>query len=335
MNDFPTALGLTADRTELAIRLAGMAPSLHNSQPWRFRLKSEAIELFADHTRRLPVVDPADRELRLACGAALLNLRLALEHFRLRPSLTLMPDAQQPGLLARVSATEYGMPAAEQIKLFRVIRSRRTNRRPFLPKPVPDSHRRTLVRAVESEHGWLHPVNHAQRTQLHKLVSRAHEAQMSDHAFRAEVAQWSGYRRGARDGLREAQAGSFREQQAEWVLRHPRSNRRVPGKEPCEPMLVVLCSEDASPESELRAGQALQRVLLTATALGLAVSFVSQIVEVDETRAELVDLLDGPGQPQTVLRVGYGSPAPATPRRLPRDLLIDELSGSRGRSGHF
>lgn len=330
MNEFPQALGLSAEQTELALRLAGMAPSLHNSQPWRFRLSSEIVELHADQHRRLPVADPTDRELRLACGAALFNFRLALAHFRLRSSVQLGHHRQPTDLLATVRSAGAVTPDAEQVKLFRVIRSRRTNRRPFLPAPVPDSHWRRLSRAVAAEHGWLRAMDHDQRIVLQALMRQAHETQMADHCYRAELAKWTGHQRRRRDGVRPSPAGSLREEQAEWVLRNPRCSRRVPGKAAADPLMVVLCSEGSGRANELRAGQALQRMLLTATALGLTVSFMSQVVELEETRSALKEVL-GEAEPVAMLRVGYGSPVPATPRRRPRELLLEEPSVASSR----
>ncbi|MFD0487427.1 nitroreductase family protein [Saccharopolyspora spinosporotrichia] len=98
---------------------------------------------------------------------------------------------------------------------------------------------------------------------------------------------------------------------------------RTPGKEfEHDPLMVVLCSYEDSRAADLQAGQALQRMLLSATSLGLAASLVSQVVEVEETQHELRELLGGGLRPQTVVRVGYGSPTPPTPRRDPAEMLI-------------
>jgi hypothetical protein len=102
MSDIAGTLGLTPDQTVSVLETAGLAPSLHNTQPWSFRVGPDVIELHADPARRLPAADPQDRELRMACGAALFNLRLALQGQGIRPIVTVLPDRAQPGLVAAV-----------------------------------------------------------------------------------------------------------------------------------------------------------------------------------------------------------------------------------------
>src|SRR3712207_4297660 len=102
MTDVPAALGLSPQDTAAVLEAAGMAPSLHNSQPWSFRPASDLIELHVDPARRVPVADPDDRELRIACGAALFNLRIALRGRGVRPDVVRLPDPDRPGLIAVV-----------------------------------------------------------------------------------------------------------------------------------------------------------------------------------------------------------------------------------------
>jgi hypothetical protein len=82
-----------------------------------------------------------------------------------------------------------------------------------------------------------------------------------------------------------------------------------------EPTVAMLTTHADTPRDHLRAGLALERVLLSATVLGLSVSFLSQPVEVAATRTALRTLLNVPGEPQTVLRIGYGHPVARAPRR--------------------
>ena len=86
------ALGLSGPETVAVLETAALAPSVHNTQPWSFRVAPDVIELHLDPARRLPVADPDDQELRLACGAALFNLRLALLARGVRPAVALYPD---------------------------------------------------------------------------------------------------------------------------------------------------------------------------------------------------------------------------------------------------
>ncbi|MGW3468570.1 Acg family FMN-binding oxidoreductase [Saccharopolyspora sp. NPDC000995] len=327
MASFPTALGLTAEQTEEVVQQAGLAPSLHNSQPWRFRLSEQVIELHSDPQRRLPAADPADRELRLACGAALFNLRLALEHFGVRPVVALLPRLAGPTSLAELRSGGQVKQAPEELALYQAIPKRRSNRRPFLENPVPTAHRQALAAAVRHEQSSLRVMTRPELGSLEGLVHRAHRMQMADGRFRDELAKWTGRPKGAAEGVPADTAGPLPEPQDQWVLRDfsgGQARARVPGKDfESDPLLVVVCSNHDSRLDDLHAGQAMQRMLLTATALGLASSLLSAVVEVEQTRDELRRLLGGGMQPQAVVRIGYGSPTPATARRDLRELLID------------
>ncbi|CAM01738.1 hypothetical protein SACE_2440 [Saccharopolyspora erythraea NRRL 2338] len=318
---------MSAQQTEDVVRAAAAAPSLHNSQPWRFRLSPHVIELHGDPDRRLPAADPSDRELRLACGAALLNLRLALAHAGVRPVVTLLPRLAGPSALAAVRVQDHGPAAPAEEALYRAIPARRSNRRPFLDAPVPPVHRQEMVKAVHEEHCRLHLVERHERGQLERLVHRAHREQMDDPRFREELARWTGAPEGVVEGVPAASAGPEPEPQDQWVVRDfsgGQARQRVAGKDfEDEPLLVVLCSYRAGRIADLEAGQALQRMLLTATSLGLSASLLSQVVEVEQAHAELRRLLGEGLWPQAVVRVGYGSPMPRTPRRAPWELVMD------------
>lgn len=322
----PGSMGLVAEQVEAALRAASAAPSPYNSQPWRFRLCPDRIELHADPGRRLPATDPQDQELRLACGAALLNLRLVLESMHIRPLVTLIPDPGRPDLLAVVRYGGRIRPTAATAQLVGVIPLRRTNRRPFLDQSVPRRFVTALAKAAESERCWLHPVEEPwQRAALRQLVLRAHRVQQADPAFLAEFAEQT------RRGISPAVAGPRPEPQDVWTLRDFAGGQgtiRVPGKDfEDRPLIVVLSSFYDGPGADLSAGQALQRVLLTATTVGLSGSFLSQPVEVPAVREDLRRLLGGGLTPQAVLRLGYGLPVPRSPRRPLHELLITTSPG--------
>ncbi|HWO59710.1 MAG TPA: nitroreductase family protein [Umezawaea sp.] len=320
------ALGLTGEDVHSVLETASLAPSVHNSQPWRFLVRSDRIELHADPDRTLPATDPDGREQRLSCGAALLTLRLALRGKGIRPLVSLLPGADAPGALAVVRLGAVQPPDAEDLALLAAVRTRRTNRRPFVDAPVPIAHRALLTRAADAERSWLHVVDDRdERARLQQLVRRARHEQAADPAVLAELRAWTDGRPGDA-GVGVGSAGPSTEPQDEWALRDfapGATHERPPGKDyESDPLVVVLCSFYEGPLAELLAGQAMQRVLLTATTLGLSASFLSQPIEVPHVREELRRVLGGTLAPQTLLRLGFGSPVPPTARRPVADVLM-------------
>ncbi|MEU4770367.1 nitroreductase family protein [Actinosynnema sp. NPDC023794] len=328
MANVTEVLGLAVDEVTDVLNAAALAPSVHNTQPWRFRLARDRIELHADPTRRLPATDPEDRELRLSCGAALFNLRLALRDHGIRPLVTLMPGAEAPGALATVRRGGHGDLDEETRQLIKAIPARRSNRKPFRDVPVPVEHRHALVRAAERERSWLHVVtDRDERARLQGLVAKAQRIQAGTQEVRAELTDWTGERAG--DGIPSKSAGVRPARQDEWALRDFQAAERTPGKDyESDPLVVVLCSFYNGPLAELQAGQALQRVLLTAATLGLSASFMSQAIEVRPVRDELRRALGGSLEPQTILRIGFGSPVPSSPRRAVREFLLEPIAAA-------
>ena len=333
MTKIASALGLAPEQVTDLLTAAGRAPSVLNTQPWRFRLAPQVIELHTDLSRRLPIVDPDDRELRMACGAALLNLRLALHGLGVRPLVTVQPDRNQPDLIALVRHGGSNPPTPEQLRLLRAIPLRRTNRHPFSDTLVSAPEQHALRRAAVAEGACLHFVTEPQqRRQLQRIAARAHSVQMADEELQAETKLWTAAETDRRDGVAASAGGPLPEPQDRWVLRDftaGTGRKRVPGKDfEYEPLIAVLTCHLSGAAGDVHAGQALERVLLTATAAGLAVSFLSQIVEVQQTREELRRLVSGTRGPDAVLRIGRGWQVPATPRRAVTDLLIPALTSS-------
>jgi hypothetical protein len=322
-----TSVGrLTEDQVRSVLGAAARAPSLHNTQPWRFHCDRSAIELRADYTRTLPATDPDGHELLLACGAALLNLRLAIRAYGVIPEVSVLPSATEPELLAVVHPRRSRAAGPDDQRLASAIARRRTHREPFTSTPVPVSVRNELRRAAEAENAWLVTLHGAQLPALRSLVHGAHQAQLRDPDFLAEWRQWIGRENGSPDGVLCRSAGPRPESQDVWVLRDFAAGRaplRLPGVEfEPEPLLVVVGSFQDTTATWLSAGQAMQRVLLTATTAGVAGSFLSQVVEVGRSRARLRTLVGGRLWPQAVLRLGYASMLPPpTPRRPVEEIV--------------
>jgi len=331
-----STLGLAEDDVRGVLEAASLAPSIHNSQPWRFALHADRIEVHFDPAKRLRATDPESRELRLSCGAALLNVRLALQELGIRPLVSLLPGRDRAGgALAVVRRGGQFTPTDESRSLLKAVESRRTNRHPFFDSEVPVGHRQHLVRAAELERSWLHVVDtREEKTRLRDLVLRAHREQLADPGVQSELTDWTGGRAESGHGVPPGSAGPTPAPQDEWALRD--FSPGVPVVRPSgkdyepDPFMVVLCSFYDGPLAELQAGQALQRVLLTATTLGLSASFMSQVVEVRRVREDLRRALGGSLFPQTVLRLGFGSPVPPTPRRPIEELILAPCVSEQG-----
>ena len=323
--EFAPVGSLSEDEVRSVLIAATAAPSLHNSQPWLFRCTANDIELRADFGRELPATDPDHREVLLACGAALLNLRLAIRVLGVAADVRILPDLRHPDLMAVVRPESPSRPTSTDLELAAAIFQRHTNRRPFLDEPVPDGLSNQLRQAARIEQAWMATIRPAQQPKLRELLTQAHRLQRESEAFVAEWAAWTGRPDDAVDGVPVASSGPRPEQQDVWVMRDftaGTGHSRLPGKDfESDPMIAVIGSFSDLPLSQLQAGQAMQRVLLAATAQGLSASFLSQVVEVPETRTQLRELIGGGVWPQTVLRLGYGSPATPSPRRAIADVV--------------
>ena len=321
-----TPVGSLTEEEVVAVLIAATAaPSLHNSQPWRFRCTDSTIELHADLTRELPATDPDHRELLLGCGAALQNLRLAIRMLNVATDVRLLPDRQRPELLAELRPEGFARPTENDRLLARAITHRHTSRRPFLDDPVPEALRGRLRDAARTEQAWMAIVPSEQQAALRALLTSAHRTQLADPSFVAEWQRWTGRVAGEPDGVPADSVGLRPQQQDLWIKRdfdaRPATDR-LPGRDfESDPLIAVIGSFHDLPLAQLQAGQAMQRVLLTATAAGLSSSFLSQVVEVPAARAELRELIGGGVWPQAVLRLGYGVPAAATARRSLSDVV--------------
>ena len=325
----------SSDKLRFLLNYAILAPSSHNSQPWLFRIVDDGVELYADRTRALPVVDPEDRELIISCGAALFNLHIALRHFGYESIVDSIPDPRRPDLLARIKFGKEKKPTAEENSLFNAIPKRRTNRMPFGTQPVGDSLLRALQEAATMENAWLQIViGDKKRNSLADLIAEGDRLQMSDGHFRRELAAWiHPSRTASHDGtpayaLGDIPIGSLAGYFGPLVVRTFDVGRGQAAKDrqlaTGSPVLAVLGTKSDSPANWLSAGQALARVLLRGRVDDVWASFLNQPIEIPELRMKLMDLLGRKGSPQLILRMGHGQDVKPTPRRTPGEVLMRE-----------
>lgn len=322
---------LDRETVRAAVGLACRAPSVHNSQPWRWRLGDRSVHLYADLRRWLPATDADGRDLVVSCGAALHHLRVALAAEGLRATVHRLPDPANADHLAAVELRPGGSADADLALAAAIVR-RRTDRRPFAAWPVPDATLEALV-AAAAEHGAHLRVltDDADLDRLAAAIREAARIQDRTPGYETELALWSG-RHASADGIpaanlpARARSGGTGRRFAPGDL--PPGRDRADGA-----VLAVLGTASDDPLSQLRAGEALSAVLLLATELGLATCPLSQPLEVGSTRRCLRDdVLGGSVVPQLVLRVGWaptGEGPPATPRRPVEDAVEPLDRGGR------
>lgn len=319
-----------ADKLRFALRYAVLAPSSHNTQPWRFALDGETVTLNADRLRALPVADPYDRELVISCGAALLNLRVALSHFGLAYAITLFPSPADPDMLARLRLVPDGHVDASLAPLFGAIVQRVTTRLPFADEPVAPDVRERLARAAQAEGVEIACVHaHDERTRLAEWIAEADRRQFDDPRFRRELAGWiHSSRRDDGMPLYAEGVGTLLDFATPLVTLAIRTFDIGGGVAAAHqalaagsPLIVCIATGADDAPAWLAAGQALERVLLTGVSDGLTASYVNQPIEVEALRERLRATLKIDGAPQLLLRMGRGPAVAHAPRRPLADVI--------------
>ncbi|MEV7805637.1 hypothetical protein AB0O28_22085 [Microbispora sp. NPDC088329] len=309
---------------------AGQAPSVLNTQPWRLKtVRGEFAELLADPDRWLRVSDPRRRSLHVSCGAALFNLRLAVRTSGHRPLIWLLPNTEEePRLLAAVRVSPYGPAPSGTRELYECIGLRRTNREPFSERRIPGDVLADLRQAAAREGAGLVMLGRHASADLLEYVAIADEALAGNGDYRAELRAWTTSGNG-REGMPSYVRGPGCADDPAPVRDFGTHRGRGPVHFESRPQLAVLTTAGDGPVDWLRAGQALQRVLLTATLHGISASFLNQPLDLRDMRRHS-DPRHRRGHLQMIIRLGYGPAVPRAPRR-PAAELEAETGVSRRR----
>jgi nitroreductase len=323
------------DTVRSVLALATRAPSVHNSQPWRWLVGDGRVYLYADRTRQLHATDPYGHELLLSCGAALHHLRVAFAAAGWSALVHRLPDPADPDRLASVLLEPHQV-TAEDMDLAAAVRARRTDRRRYGSWQVPPRMLSLLAERAAAEGAVLRAVLGTEvRYRLVCAMAEAAELQTADPAYATELAAWTGRQAGEPDGVPAANIPPISGRYGDLPMPvFPRSALDQPqGSADSDDagVLLVLAAAGDDRLSLLRSGEALSAVLLAATRMGLATCPLSPVLEVGCTR-DLVRMrvLNAATYPHAVLRVGRAvptaEPLPATPRRPVRD-VVEHLAG--------
>jgi hypothetical protein len=319
-------LALAPDVVEKALfhaaAQATLAPSIHNSQPWRFVVRPGGLDLYADRTRTAPVVDPHGRQLAISCGAALFTARVALAAAQFDVVTSLLTEPAEPDLLASISVVGVAPSLDEMARRLDAATERRhSNRRQFGPELIPDDVRDVVTHAAEVEGAWLQPVRDLDdRVSLATLTQHAEALQAADAAYRYELRTWTAGDPNRDDGIPASAIPSATGPAHDDIPIRDFDTHGI-GVLPAETRsrltqsMFVLGTAGDQLRDWLVAGQALGRVLLELTSAGWVASILSQVVELPITREQLRTQLRLTGNVQLLLRAGVAEPTPSTPRR--------------------
>lgn len=303
-----------------ALQLACRAPSLHNSQPWRWVLTEHTVELFADPERLVRSTDDTGREALLSCGAVLDHFRVAMAAAGWDSGITRFPDAADQLHVATIRFTPAERVSAEQRRRADAILSRHTDRLPLAAPPDPD--RLASLGDTARPDGVRVDVV---ADELHDaLIEASHVTEalrLYDSEYHAELYWWTADFI-ADDGIPGTALVSAEESERVQVARTfpvgAHSDRRTEYGED-RSAVIVLSTADDSRGSVVRCGEALSEVLLDATATGLSTCTLTHITEIPRGRDVIAALLGVPTIPQVLVRVGLApaleGPPPPTPRR--------------------
>lgn len=327
IGEFPVA-GSASEQLTAAVRWATRAPSVHNTQPWRFRLAGRRLEVDLDPSRVLAEADPTGREATISCGAAIEYLHLTLRRFGFEAPVS---EPSRSGALAVVSLGEPRRVDPTDRRLFEAMAARVTNRHRFARRAVPEPIIRRAIQRAAARGGRVvvarDPID---RAVLADFVAEADRIQMASLSFRKELAHWL-----RPLGMASADGIPFRAGKGPIVLKPvaplvvrsfdigkglAAADRRLASG---SPILATLWTPTDDRAGWVAAGRSLARVLLSLAADGVATSFLNQAIEVESIRGQLRDLYQRRGDyPQMVVRAGYGPPpGPPTPRRPVSEVL--------------
>ncbi|HXG94573.1 MAG TPA: nitroreductase [Blastocatellia bacterium] len=297
------------------LRYAILAPSSHNTQPWKFAVTDEEILVFANLDRWLQVADRDQRELYISIGCAIENLLVAAEHFGFGHTISYFPEPDNRRLVAAVRFMPEGEPSAFRSReMFDAIFVRHTNHKEYEPRTIAQAKLERISSCVVEDGVTLFMTGSLEiKRKVDALVNRADAIQFRDPAFREELAYWIGQ-------------GVFG---TPWLLAKLSQLAvsyldmgKIMAKKDSDvlmsaPVLGLICSRKDDRETQVKVGQVFERIYLTAAVLGLAIQPMSQIVQIPEIKSELRELIPLAGLfPQQPFRLGYAEPEKGhTPRR--------------------
>ncbi|WP_066908510.1 Acg family FMN-binding oxidoreductase [Mycobacterium interjectum] len=312
-----------------AVMLAGRAPSLHNSQPWRWVVQGAGLQLWADPRRMMHATDRTGRELILSCGAVLDHLRVAMAAAGWDCATTRLPDPSEPDLLATVEFRPSEAVTEAQRQRAAAIGRRRTDRLPFAAPPAWPSLEPALRRAVLPYDVMLDVVADDARPALAEASALTEQLRRFDTSYVSELRWWTSPFESDASHVPDSALVSGPEAAAVDVARAfppaAEDPHRCSVDHDRSKILVLSTRHDDAPLDVLRCGEALSAVLLECTVAGVATCTLTHMTEMAMSRDTIAQLTGTAGTPQLLIRVGAstlnGRHIESTARRLVTEVL--------------
>ena len=321
------------------VAAATRAPSIHNTQPWRFVASADRLDVLFDRGRALPVLDPTGRQQVISCGSALEFAVVALSTAGFDGEVDLLTDDADPDHLATIEVTGSRKVSDEDRALAAAIDRRHTVRAPFESKAVPADLVDRLQEEARLFDTWVKPITRSdEEVATVFLVSQAEEIEQGDPAYLAELQRWMRTDPAAVDGVpvEAVPSGDPHARPSNWLIRDfvvgererhpflPAGDPDAPPPEVERPLVVLMGTSGDDRYAWLQAGRALGRILLHVTAAGLAASPLTQALDWPATRTRLQSRLALVGHPQMLLRMGYPpeTPVGTVSRRRPVEEVL-------------
>jgi hypothetical protein len=309
-----------------AAAVGGAAPSIHNSQPWRWRIGDDAMDLVLERNRLLHSADADTRLAVVSCGAALHHARLALAAQGWRADVERAPAGAERSDLARVRLTGRVTPDVHAVRLVRAAEYRRTDRRGSPGAPLDFDKLRTITAAVRVESAEVKLLRPRQVFALAEAAEQAQRIAQENAAWQVEIEHWVG---GSRpygtgipaqalpaDPLRLVARGRELRRPGPALVHESREHAAVFG---------ILCTAGDTRLDWLRAGEGLSAGWLTATDLEVSVLPLSIVTEIATSRTIVRHLIGWDGYPHLALRFAAGLAGTGTTGtpRLPFDQIVE------------
>jgi nitroreductase len=309
-----------------AAEAAGAAPSIHNTQPWHWRIHDGVADLYADPRRQLLASDPDRRLLILSCGMALHHACIALAAKGMAVDVDRIPDPRNVDHLATVSITGSIPVTPAAMRLVQTAEFRHTDRRPLLDEPMPPAALTALHSAIAGSPVHLDVLDRDQTIELAAATDRSQSNEIHDDEVRAELQAWTTGDHPDGTGIPDS-AIPQQPLQTTVPSREFGHSGTLPTSSTHDSAAAyaILYGSNDDPRAWLEAGEAFSALWLTATELSVAVLPLSAAVETPAQRLALRRILAGVGYPYLAMRLGFADPdqasLPRTPRLAPSETI--------------